>query len=86
MIDCSHANAEKDHTRQGAVCRAVLEQVRMGERTILGLLLESNLEAGRQDWKAASLRYGVSITDACIGWNETEELLNQAAAAVKVSR
>jgi 3-deoxy-7-phosphoheptulonate synthase len=82
MIDCSHDNSAKDHTRQGATCREVLAQVREGRTGILGLLLESNLEPGRQGWRpGAELRRGVSITDACIGWDETAELLREAAAA-----
>ena len=87
MVDCSHDNSGKDHTRQGEVCRAVLEQVRSGQNAILGLLLESNLEAGRQPWApGAALRRGVSITDACIGWDETEALLHEIAAAVRRPR
>ena len=84
MVDCSHDNSAKDHTRQGAACREVLAQIRDGQTGILGLLLESNLEAGRQSWKpGAQLRRGVSITDACMGWDETAELLREAAAAVR---
>jgi 3-deoxy-7-phosphoheptulonate synthase len=84
LVDCSHGNSGKDHTRQGDACRLVLDQVRAGNRRILGLMLESNLEAGRQDWSPARpLRRGVSITDACIGWEETEALLGEAAAAVR---
>jgi 3-deoxy-7-phosphoheptulonate synthase len=87
MVDCSHDNSAKDHTRQGATCREVLAQVRGGRTGILGLLLESHLEAGRQAWQpGAELRRGVSITDACIGWKETEELLRECAAAVRSAR
>jgi len=87
MIDCSHGNSGKDPSRQLRVCREVLEQVRGGQRAIMGLLLESNLVAGRQDWKpGARLAYGVSITDACLGWEETERLLFDAAAAVEAAR
>ena len=86
MVDCSHDNSEKDHTRQGATCREVLAQIRGGQRGILGLLIESNLEAGRQGWSpGAALRRGVSITDACMGWDETAELLREAAATVRTS-
>jgi 3-deoxy-7-phosphoheptulonate synthase len=82
MVDCSHDNSRKDHTRQGGVCDEVLEQVRAGERGILGVMIESHLEAGRQSWKpGAPLRRGVSITDACIGWDETAELLRRCADA-----
>jgi 3-deoxy-7-phosphoheptulonate synthase len=87
MVDCSHDNSAKDHMRQGAACREVLAQVRDGRTGILGLLLESNLEPGRQAWKpGAALRRGVSITDACIGWEETVELLREAAACVRAAR
>ena len=80
MIDCSHDNSGKDHQRQGAVCRAVGEQVRAGERRIVGIMLESNLQPGKQNWLPdGTLAYGVSITDACIGWEETETLLHELA-------
>jgi 3-deoxy-7-phosphoheptulonate synthase len=87
MIDCSHGNSGKDPSRQLRVCREVLDQVRGGQRAIMGLLLESNLVAGRQDWRpGAPLAYGVSITDACVGWDDTEALLHEAAAAVEAAR
>src|SRR5262249_2918254 len=84
MIDCSHGNSRKDYTRQPVVCREVLAHLAAGGGAIMGLLVESNLEAGRQDWIAGTpLRYGVSITDACIGWGETESLLSEIAAAAR---
>ena len=84
MLDCSHANSGKDHSRQGFVCREVLEQVRAGNSAIMGLLLESNLEAGQQSWQpGVPLRRGISITDACIGWEETEKLLHEIAESVR---
>lgn len=83
MIDCSHDNSHKDHTRQGAVAREVLRQFREGRHSIMGLMLESNLNSGRQTWKqGVALKHGVSITDACLGWDETEHLLHELAAAV----
>jgi len=83
MVDCSHDNSAKDHARQPAVCRAVVDQVRAGESRIMGVMLESNLKPGRQNWLPdAPLQYGVSITDACIGWEETEVLLYELADAV----
>ena len=83
MVDCSHDNSGKDHTRQGEVCRDVLSQVREGEHAIMGVMLESHLEAGRQDWQPDEpLAYGLSITDACIGWDETESLLTDLATSV----
>lgn len=80
IVDCSHANSGKDHTRQAAVWRDVLEQRRAGDTSIVGLMLESNVHAGSQPASPdrASLRYGVSITDACIGWEETESLVVEA--------
>ncbi|MBI4516354.1 MAG: 3-deoxy-7-phosphoheptulonate synthase [Deltaproteobacteria bacterium] len=87
MVDCSHDNSNKDHTRQAHVCREVLRQVRDGYEPIMGVLLESNLRPGKQTWReGAALEYGVSITDACIGWDETEALLYEAAQTVKAAR
>jgi len=85
MVDCSHDNSGKDAARQGAVCRAVLAGLREnGPGGLLGLLIESFLEPGRQTWrKGEPLARGVSITDACIGWSETEELLDEIAQAVR---
>jgi 3-deoxy-7-phosphoheptulonate synthase len=84
MIDCSHGNSAKDHTRQLAVGKAVLDQFHAGQGAIMGLMIESNLKAGKQTWKeGAPLEHGVSITDACIGWPETEAFLRQAAALVE---
>ena len=83
MIDCSHDNSNKDHTRQGVGMRSALEQYRAGRDAIMGLMIESNLKAGKQAWRReAELEYGVSVTDACIGWDETEQLLAEAAGAV----
>jgi 3-deoxy-7-phosphoheptulonate synthase len=87
MIDCSHANSSKDHTRQATVWRDVAGQVARGDRRITGLMLESNLVAGAQKLiPGQSLTHGQSITDACVGWNETAELLNEMAAAVRSGR
>jgi 3-deoxy-7-phosphoheptulonate synthase len=83
MVDCSHGNTDKDYTRQAAVCREVLRQVRDGQKAIMGLMLESNIKPGKQSWKeGVKLAYGVSITDACIGWEETETLLHEMSEAV----
>jgi 3-deoxy-7-phosphoheptulonate synthase len=87
MIDCSHANSNKDHKRQGLVCRDVAAQIAAGDRRIIGVMLESNLVAGAQPFKPGSqLVYGQSITDACIDWNETHGLLKELAAAVRAAR
>ena len=80
MIDCSHDNSSKDHKRQGLVARDVIKQFREGRQSIMGLMIESNLNPGKQTWKQGiSLAHGVSITDACLGWDETEALLNELA-------
>ncbi len=80
LVDCSHGNSEKDHTRQVPVARSVVKQFSGGQSAIMGLLIESNLKPGNQKWAVGkSLEWGVSITDACIGWQETEQLLDELA-------
>jgi 3-deoxy-7-phosphoheptulonate synthase len=87
MVDCSHANSGKDHRKQGAVCRAVSEQIAGGERRIMGVMIESNLVSGCQTLvNGKTLVYGQSITDACIDWPETHTLLRELAAAVQNRR
>ena len=87
MVDCSHANSNKDYHRQPLVCRDVAGQIREGNRNIMGVMLESNLVAGAQKLVSGSpLTYGQSITDACIGWDETYQLLSELAAAVRSGR
>jgi 3-deoxy-7-phosphoheptulonate synthase len=80
IVDCSHANSGKDPRRQSVVWRDVLAQRLAGDRSIVGLMLESNIHPGSQPATSdrSKLAYGVSITDACIGWEETEELLLEA--------
>jgi 3-deoxy-7-phosphoheptulonate synthase len=83
MIDCSHANSEKDHLKQEVVWLNVLEQRAAGATNIIGMMLESNLHEGQQKLvDPKRLAYGVSITDACLGWEKTEELLEAAHAAM----
>ncbi len=87
MIDCSHANSGKDHRKQPAVCRDVANQIAAGNRRIVGVMLESNLVAGAQKLEPGrELVYGQSITDACIGWDETRVLLGELARAVREGR
>ncbi len=87
MVDCSHANSNKDHRRQSIVLDDVLSQWRHTDNRLLGVMIESNLEPGRQDWSPdRPLEYGVSITDACVGWDETEQLLHRCAEAVAARR
>ncbi len=76
MIDCSHANANKNHELQPLVARNVAEQIAAGNRSIIGIMLESHIHAGNQKLgNPAELAYGISITDACIDWPTTETLL-----------
>ncbi|MGQ7846311.1 3-deoxy-7-phosphoheptulonate synthase [Granulosicoccus sp. 3-233] len=78
MIDCSHANANKDHNRQPLVARNVADQLAAGNDSIIGIMLESHIHAGNQSLKnPEDLEYGVSITDACIDWDTTEALMMQ---------
>jgi 3-deoxy-7-phosphoheptulonate synthase len=87
MIDCSHANSSKDYTRQAVVCRDVARQIATRDHRIFGVMLESNLVAGAQQLVPGKpLVYGQSITDACLGWEETRVLLDELAAAVRSSR
>jgi 3-deoxy-7-phosphoheptulonate synthase len=87
MIDCSHANSGKAHQRQVEVARDLAGQLSRGERRIIGVMIESHLEEGRQDLKpGVALRRGVSITDACISWAQTEPVLESLAEAVRSRR
>jgi len=84
MVDCSHANSAKDHERQCAVARSIRDQILAGNDSVIGLMIESHLHAGNQKLTTdpAALRYGVSITDACIDWATTEELLRELAGTL----
>jgi 3-deoxy-7-phosphoheptulonate synthase len=87
MIDFSHANASKQYQRQVAVAQDVAGQLSRGEARIVGVMVESHLNAGRQDLvRGKPLEYGVSITDACIGWDDTAGVLDTLAAAVRARR
>lgn len=87
MVDVSHANSSKDHLRQMTVCEDVAEQVSLGERRIMGVMIESHLNEGRQDLiPGVSLRSGVSVTDACISFEQTIPLLESLAHAVRARR
>jgi len=87
VIDASHDNSAKDHTRQPVVAREIGDQIAAGNRAIVGVMLESFLEAGRQDLEAgAPLTYGQSITDACIDWDTTVDVLDGLAGAVRARR
>ncbi|XOB66155.1 3-deoxy-7-phosphoheptulonate synthase [Deferribacteres bacterium DY0037] len=80
MVDCSHANSYKDHKRQGEVLDSVVEQIRAGQTAIKGVMIESNIYCGNQSIPddLSQLKYGVSVTDKCVDWETTEEMLTDA--------
>jgi len=84
MVDCSHANASGDFRRQEAVLHTVIDEIIRKVGPIVGVMVESNLNEGKQTLTAdhASLKYGVSLTDGCIGWETTERLLHEAHLAL----
>jgi len=87
MIDFSHANSSKQYQKQLEVSADVAAQLVAGDQRIVGVMVESHLNPGRQDIVAGkALAYGVSVTDACIGWADTEKILQQLAAAVRERR
>ncbi|WP_434950809.1 3-deoxy-7-phosphoheptulonate synthase [Shewanella sp. HL-SH4] len=81
VVDCSHGNSSKDHNRQKQVCEDVFNQIVSGNKSIIGVMLESHLNAGNQSTNKPlnELDYGVSVTDACIDWATTETILRQGA-------
>lgn len=85
VIDCSHGNSRKDYTKQIRVARNVVEQIIWGKESIKGFMLESNIKEGKQEIKKdkSLLEYGVSITDSCIGWEETERSLRKIAELLR---
>ena len=86
IIDVSHGNSLRDHTRQPAVAREVAAQLAGGQPGIAGVMAESFIVEGRQDAETTPLVYGQSITDACIGWDSTVTMLNELAGAVRARR
>ncbi len=87
MIDCSHANAAKDYRRQAEVARDIAAQLAGGERRIIGVMVESHLVAGRQELATSKpLVFGQSITDGCLGWEDSAALLATLAEAVRRRR
>ncbi|KID76998.1 Phospho-2-dehydro-3-deoxyheptonate aldolase AMT16 [Metarhizium brunneum] len=89
MVDCSHGNSLKDHRNQPKVAANIAEQIAKGETGIMGVMIESNHNEGNQKVPAegkSALKYGVSITDACINWQDTESVLDVLADAVKQRR
>ncbi len=87
MVDCSHANSQRQYKLQKQVAASVAEQVIDGDDRIIGLMIESHLHEGRQDHTpGCALEYGKSITDACLGWDDTVEILDMLAESVKAKR
>ncbi len=83
MVDCSHANSNKDHTQQINVLRSVQSQLLGGNRSITGVMIESHINSGNQKMASRdALQYGVSITDACVGWEETAAMLTELHGAL----
>jgi 3-deoxy-7-phosphoheptulonate synthase len=81
MIDCSHANSSKDHNVQPLVLKDITRQVLEGNKSIIGAMLESNIFGGNQSIPKdlSELKYGVSVTDACMDWGTTEQALLEMA-------
>jgi 3-deoxy-7-phosphoheptulonate synthase len=87
MVDCSHANSSKQYARQIEVAHDIADRIAAGEQRVMGLMIESHLEDGKQDLlPGVPLQRGVSITDGCIGWASTEPLLRRLAEAVRTRR
>lgn len=91
MVDCSHANSSKQHEKQLDVARDIAAQLASGSRSVFGVMVESHLTAGAQKFTPgkddlSKLEYGKSITDACLGWDDSVKLLEVLAAAVKARR
>ncbi len=87
MVDFSHGNSNKDHARQAVVAEDICRQLAGGSTRICGVMIESNLKAGKQALKdLASMEYGMSVTDACISWEMTEPVLESLAGAVRQRR
>lgn len=89
MIDCSHGNSLKNHKNQPKVCADVADQVSKGDRSIIGVMIESHLKEGAQKIPKegkSGLEYGVSITDACVHWADTESMLETLSQSVLARR
>jgi 3-deoxy-7-phosphoheptulonate synthase len=91
MVDCSHANSSKQHEKQLDVARDIAAQLAGGSRSVFGLMIESHLTAGAQKFspgkdQPGALEYGKSITDACLGWDDSLTALAELSDAVKARR
>lgn len=82
MIDCNHANSGKDPSRQELVLRNIILQIKDGDQSIIGTMIESNINGGNQTI-SMEMKYGVSVTDACLDWENTERILNNAHDSLK---
>lgn len=85
MVDCSHANSYKNAANQNKVLKNIEEQIKAGNQSIMGIMIESNLFHGKQSipYDITKLKYGVSVTDECLGWEETESMLTAFANSIK---
>ena len=91
MVDLSHANSSKKHERQIVVAENIAEQIESGSRKVFGVMIESHLHDGAQKFTPgkddpSKLEYGKSITDACINWEDSINVLQRLATAVKIRR
>ena len=91
MVDCSHANSSKQHERQLDVARDIASQISSGSRRVCGVMVESHIHGGAQKFtpgkeQVGALEYGKSITDACIGWDDSQAMLQLLADAVRARR
>ena len=91
MVDCSHANSSKQHEKQLEVARDIATQLSAGSSSVFGVMVESHLQAGAQKFtpgkdKASQLEYGKSITDACLGWDDSLQVLEVLSGAVATRR
>ena len=86
MVDCSHANSQKKFHKQLKVAEDIAHQIKTGQDAIFGVMVESHLVEGRQDTDDGDLVYGQSITDPCLGWDDSEKLLDLLADAVRQAR
>ncbi|MBI1892308.1 MAG: 3-deoxy-7-phosphoheptulonate synthase [Burkholderiales bacterium] len=87
VVDCSHGNSNKDHKRQVGVLHEVVRQIREGNQSLVGMMIESNIVEGAQKIQPdlSALVYGQSVTDACIGWEDTESAIREAAVALRTA-
>ncbi|SDH92808.1 3-deoxy-7-phosphoheptulonate synthase [Propionivibrio dicarboxylicus] len=85
VVDCSHANSYKNHELQPLVMADIVNQIRFGNQSLVGVMIESNIVAGNQPIPndLASLKYGCSVTDACVDWDTTEKMLRETAAQLR---